>query len=330
MNLHDKTGAKYLIVKAKGGMGNRMLCAVTGILYGQLTGRLTVIDWRDAAYSNDGSNTFSRFFDSPQVLSEKILPKNASICPEIWAGQLHKSMSTMISEQDPNKHSSIWIHRKYSVDVRKLEYDEDILVFWYYTGRVRALKAHLRNSDIGFAGLDSGGIIRKVLLEQMKLSDGVRRRIDDFKSTIGWPGKVIGVHIRYTDMRTNLAGYERALRRFLQREPNAHIFLATDNKQISMEYHERYKNVFSTPKWFPDNFSTMHQSSVCPDRVFNGMEALMDMYLLASCDYLIYPGRSTFSWISRILSDIPSERIVDIDRFNLKVRLKRLIRESVV
>ena len=63
---------RYLIIKAKGGMGNRMLCAVTGILYGQLTGRCTVVDWRDVSYSNDGGNTFSQFFDCPNVYPETI------------------------------------------------------------------------------------------------------------------------------------------------------------------------------------------------------------------------------------------------------------------
>jgi hypothetical protein len=83
VDCRDKRGDKYLVVKAKGGMGNRMLCAVTGILYGQLTGRKTIIDWRDRSYSDDGSNTFFRFFDAPQVFPENILPKNASICPDI-------------------------------------------------------------------------------------------------------------------------------------------------------------------------------------------------------------------------------------------------------
>ena len=327
---HSNKGDKYLLVKAKGGMGNRMLCAVTGILYGQLTGRLTVIDWRDAAYSNDGSNTFSRFFDFPQVLSETILPNNVSICPEIWTGQLHKSMSTMLSENDPDKHRSILIHRKYSIDVRALDYAEDIVVFWCYTGRIRALKTHLQNSDCDFAGLDSDGIVRKVLLEQMKLSDEVRQRIDDYKSAIDWPEKVIGLHIRHTDMKTNLDYYERALKRLLRREPNARIFLATDNRQINREYQERYKNVFSTPKWFPEDLSTMHQNSTYPDKVLNGIEALVDMYLLADCDYLIYPGGSTFSQLALLLSNIPAENVVDIERFNPKVRLKRFIRELVV
>jgi len=57
---------------------------------------------------------------------------------------------------------------------------------------------------------------------------------------------------------------------------------------------------------------------------------LVDMYLLAECDCLIYSGYSTFSLISRILSDAQPENIVDIDRFNVKVRLKKIIRELVV
>ncbi len=326
----DKTRntTKYLVVKAKGGMGNRMLCAITGIIYGQLTGRMTVIDWRDGTYSNNGSNTFSEFFKNPRGYPETVLPKKATIRPKIWEGQLHKSMSAMLSEHDPDKHSSIRIHRKYSVDIRRLDYDEDIVVFWYYTGRIRALKRHLRNRQNDFKGLDTNGIIRKVLTEQMTLHKDIRQRIDEFKAK-HWSDKVIGVHIRHTDRKINLAKYERHLRRFLQRFPDAHIFLATDNQQVSREYQRRFKNVLSTPKWFPDNMASMHQNIDCPDKIANGIEALVDMYFLAECDCLIYSGYSTFSLISRILSDAQPENIVDIDRFNVKVRLKKVIRELV-
>lgn len=319
---------KYLIVKAKGGMGNRMMCAITGILYGQLTGRLTVIDWRDATYSNNGSNAFSRFFKSPHVFPETTLPENATIRPDIWTGQLHKSMSSMISEHDPNKHSSIFIHRKYSVDVRKLEYGEDILVFWNYMHRIRSLRRHLREHKYGFSGLSTIQIIRKALREWLSLHDDIRQRITDFR-TKNWHQTVIGLHIRHTDRKTNLAGYERPLRRFLKRSPHAHIFLATDNRQVSDDYHRRFKKVFSTPKWSPDGLSSMHHNPACPDKTILGIEALVDMYLLAVCDYLIYPGSSTFSWVSSLLSDIPPEKVVDTERFNPKVRLKRRIRESV-
>ena len=326
MNLRRNGHKNYLLVKAKGGMGNRMLCAVTGILYGQLTGRLTVIDWRDATYSNDGSNTFSEFFSCTSVYPESVLPEDGTIRPKIWEGRLHRSMSQMLHEFDPDKHRSFVIHRKYSVDVHRLDYDEDIVVFWYYTGRIRDLKGRLRNRLDGYARLDTNGIIRKVLTEQMVLQKDIRQHIDEFKVKY-WPEKVIGMHIRHTDRLTNLAKYERHLRRFLNRCPDAHIFLATDNQQVSQEYQRRFKNLFSTQKWYPESMASMHQNINCPDKVANGIEALVDVYLLAECDFLIYSRYSTFSLISRILSDAQTENIVDIDRFNVKVRSKRLIRE---
>ena len=319
---------KYLVIKAKGGMGNRMLCAVTGIIYGQITGRKTIVDWRDGSYSNDGLNVFDRFFTCPAVYSETVLPEDATVCPALWKNQLNKSMSKMLHEYDPNKHKSILIHRKYSIDVSKVDYDEDIIVFWYYTQRINSLRKSLGKTVNGFAGLSTAQIIRKVLREQMILNDESRRKIADFKAE-NWKKPVIGVHIRHTDMKTNLAQYEKPLREFTESAPDASIFLATDNRQVSEDYKKRFQRVFSVPKWFPDKASSMHQNPGCPDKVSNGIEALVDMYLLADCDYLIYPGGSTFSWIAQLLSDIPQKRVVDIERFNPKVRLKRWIRELV-
>jgi len=237
-------------------------------------------------------------------------------------------MNEMICEHDPDKHRSIRIDRKYSIDVRRLDYDEDIIVFWYYTGRIRNLKPHLRNGLDGYGGLEVNGIIRKVLTEQMVLQQDIRQRIDEFKAR-HWSDKVIGVHIRHTDRTTNLVKYKKYLNQFLKRYPDAHIFLATDNQQVSREYHKLHENVFSTYKWYPEGTTSMHQNMNCPDKIANGIEALVDMYLLAECDCLIYSGYSTFSFISRILSDALPEKIVDIDRFNVKVRLKKVIRELV-
>jgi len=326
--LNDRQ-TRYLLVKANGGMGNRMLCAMTGILYGQLTGRVTVVDWRDAVYSTDGSNTFSTFFSCPEVQPETVLPAEGTIRPALWAKGRDVSVGDMIRKYDPTKHSSVVIHRKYSVDVRTLDYDEDIIVFWYYTQRIRALSAHFNRAQSDLAGLGVGGVIREMLTKRMTLREGICRQIDEFKAK-HWADQVIGLHIRHSDKQTNLRAYRRALLRILRRAPKAHIFLATDNQAISDEYHQQFKNVISTPKWFPDGMSSMHQNDGCPDRVANGIEALVDMYLLSYCDYLIYPSASTFSWISHILSGLPSKRVVDIHRFNAKVRIKRLIRELVV
>ena len=319
---------KYLVIKAKGGMGNRMLCAVTGMVYGELTGRKTVVDWRDWTYSNDGSNVFARFFRCPDVFSESILPREGTVRPSIWANKLDCSVAGMIEQYDPDKHSSILIHRKYSVDVREIDYDEDVLVFWYYTQRMRALRGHLRQGKSRFAGLSDNQVIRKVLREHMPLHDDIQQSIADFKARC-WRQPVIGVHIRHTDLKTNLVQYERHLRRILEHVPDACIFLATDNKQVNEHYRKEFKNVIWTPKWFPGEMTSMHQNPGCSDRTANGIEALVDMYLLAECDYLIYAGASTFSAIARLLSNLPPNRAIDIQRFSPTIRLKRVIREFI-
>jgi len=316
---------KYVLVKAKGGMGNRMLCATTGLLYGELTGRKTVVDWRDASYSNDGTNSFGRFFVNDLVFPVTVLPVEGTVRPTAWNGHLDQSMSEMISRYDPEKHRSLRIHRKYSVDVRRLDYDEDILVFWNYMHCIEHLRPSLRKRDHRLAGLSTNAVLRSMLRESLRPSADVRARMDQFKAS-QWSDRVIGVHIRHTDRKIRLSKYEKPLTRFLRQCPKARIFLATDSQAVLDDYQKRFPQVFSTSKWFPQGNGSMHQNPDCPDKIANGIDALTDMFLLAECDYLIYPRHSTFSWISSLLSRAPQERQVDVDRFDLKVRSKLLIR----
>jgi hypothetical protein len=47
--------ATFLLVKGRASLGNRILSALTGILYARLTGRRLLVDWRDEVYSDDGT-----------------------------------------------------------------------------------------------------------------------------------------------------------------------------------------------------------------------------------------------------------------------------------
>ena len=49
---------KYLILKGKYGLGNRLQALCEAIIYCQLTGRKLIIDWRDARYSDLQANAF--------------------------------------------------------------------------------------------------------------------------------------------------------------------------------------------------------------------------------------------------------------------------------
>jgi hypothetical protein len=212
--------------------------------------------------------------------------------------------------------------------VRRLDYDEDIVLFWYYTGRLEHIKRHFRGRTDELANLDSNGVVRKILTERMRPKKPIQDRIDGFMAKF-WTDRVLGVHVRYSDLKTSLKKYQHAVDAYLHRHGKTTIFLATDSLEVLEQYKRRYGSVIATEKWYPMDGGTMHQNRSCPDRVANGIEALVDMVLLARCNALVYSGFSTFSQISAILSNAVPADIVDIDRANLVLWFKRLVRRVI-
>lgn len=47
-----------------------------------------------------------------------------------------------------------------------------------------------------------------------------------------------------------------------------------------------------------------------------GVEALIDLYLLAGCDDLIIDTSSSFAYLATLLTNTPVERILDVKRRN--------------
>ena len=317
---------RFLLIKAKGGMGNRMLCAITGLLYARATDRTPVVDWSDGTYSNDGSNAFSGYFETTTA-QLSALPVDTNYVPALWKGTTEKPLSYLIQTNDPTKHSSPLIHRKYSIDCRRLDYTEQVAVFWYYTHRLNQLLPALRNTPLdSYTQLGVRGSIRELLSRDMKLVPEIRMKVDEFKAR-HWKAPMIGLHIRCTDLKTDLGAYRKALDRLLTQVPDATLFLATDNAQVMEDYIARYPRVVSTPKWLPAGVHSLHQNAACPDRFANGVEALLDMYLLAECDYLIYPGSSTFSWIAGIMAGLDEAHLIDVERHHLIRKAKRWFRD---
>lgn len=312
------------VIKAKGGMGNRMLCAASGILWARAAGRSPYVDWRDEAYSHARENSFHHFFDNPRVLREAPV-ENGDIHPPVWRGRLDKSVSEMIHALDPDQHSSPTIHRTYSLDPRRADYPQPLVVFWHYMGRFRATAPLARARVPGYASLSLEAITRKALREELTLRPDVRARVDDF-ACARFDRPMVGVHVRYTDRTTDLDAIERGAKRLLAGLDSPGLFLTTDNARVEARFRERFDRVVTTPKWFPPEGATMHQNASCADPVENGIEALVDMHLLSRCDALVYASRSTFSEISRLLGAIPRERVIDVDRFNPAMIAKRMIR----
>lgn len=301
---------KFLLVKGRAGLGNRMLSALTGILYARLSGRKLLVDWSDPIYSSDGSNVFHSFFKCPLFSPADRLPETDSVIPNVWRGRLNESSIAMQERYGGIADSQIW--RKFSIDLTKLDYQEDVAVMWTFIEKIDLLRGHFRGAYEELSRASTEAILRESLREYLILRPEIRERVDRFKIE-RFDRKTVGVHIRYTDHQASLWTIIKRLNALLKREPGLQIFLATDNIQIKNMFEENYSSVISTPHWYPPAGLRLHGKSH-PNQAESGVEALVDLYLLAECDYLIIDTSSSFSDIARLLTNAPDSHVINVRR----------------
>jgi hypothetical protein len=299
---------KYLIVKGIAGLGNRILSALTGILYARLTGRRLIIDWSDHVYTNDGSNVFHSFFQSPLVSIDTEIPVTDSISPKIWRGRLNESVE-VLSKPYGNSQE---FRQMSSIDLTKLDYPEDVLVMWTYIDRVDLLRNHFKEALKEFDQASRKDILRKLLREDLILNPQIRERVEQFKSNY-LCRKTVGIHVRFTDHRARLKSILNKLSILMRMEPELQIFVATDNLMVKKLFEEKYQGVINTQHWYPTPGSRIHENPGCPDRLENGIEALVDLYVLAECDYLIIDTSSMFSYLAALLTRAPDSNIFNVN-----------------
>jgi hypothetical protein len=316
--------ARYLLIKAKAGLGNRMLAAVTGLVYADLTGRMPIIDWRDGSYAAPGVNSYPLLFRAPPGPEPSQVEGIEDVVPEIWRNRLHTHPNALINLHDPAHHSNPFIYRKYCVNIARSNHAEALAVYWSYLPKMRRLRPLMRN-DPRFAGRSEGDIFHEYLDRYFT----PKNRVLDAVGALMTPERrpVIGVHVRHTDRTVPLPAVHRALERCLKALPDAGIFLATDSDVAQIEFQARYPNVLTIEKWFAPGGQALHQNLATPDMIHEAENALIDMWALASCDHLIYARRSTFSHASRLIGQFPANAVTDIDAARPTVILKQVFQE---
>lgn len=172
--------------------------------------------------------------------------------------------------------------------------------------------------------LNDFDILRKVFYNHLAIHENIQQRVDEFKDKYFTAKKIIGVHIRYTDLKNPYEKYYKLLDDFSKNPTNTSIFLATDNPEVEKQIKTKYDNIIMTNKWYPEDQSSLHQNPECPDRFENGVQALVDICLLSQCDYLIYDATSTFAFVAKLLSHIPEENAIDISKYSFRQRLKKV------
>ncbi len=64
-----------------------------------------------------------------------------------------------------------------------------------------------------------------------------------------------------------------------------------------------------------------------PEKLADAQAALVDMMALSRCAGLVYCSRSTFAETSRLYGNFKAERLVDVDRLNWLIQLKKQMQE---
>ncbi|HKP05996.1 MAG TPA: nodulation protein NodZ [Microbacterium sp.] len=313
---------RVLLIKAKGGFGNRMLSAATGVVLASLTQREAIIDWRDGDYLAVGENAYPLLFEDPAAHPPELFDHCTDVAPAVWSGELDRHPYDLMNERFPDDHSNPFIYRRLSVDLAHPDVEPAVAVFWSYLPKMARLRRRARRSS-RFRDMSSDDMTRWALQRYFRPRDRIRTAAGDVIAAHAGP--VIGVHIRYTDRKVSLGRIYREVTALRARMPAATIFLATDNATVQHEFRDRFDGVFVIEKELGDDGSPLHDRVELPDRLLEAENALIDMFALSSCDWLVHSRHSTFSVAAALIGGIPKSRQRDIDRSNPRVVVKRWI-----
>jgi len=318
-----KKNKKFLVLKGTAGMGNRIMSFFEAVIYSKLTNRKLIVDWKDGVYAPAGVNSFFEFFESPITNPDLKIPNTDSVYPSVWIGNLNKNLDDVRSKQDSKisiKDFYKVVKQKYSVDFSNKDYNEDVLVGLDYGFFLENFESYLDQLPREWPR-ESNAFMRHIFKNYLFLNSKIKREAERFVKK-NFNGPVIGVHIRYTDNRgtykdVDLKKYKPLIDRLLGSNPKATIFLSTDNEEILNEYKKIYPGIL----FFNKNFSwkpglEIHNKKSCDDRIRIGKEALIEMYVLSKCDYIIYSGNSSFARLSAIYSDLEKNNLFDTRNFH--------------
>ena len=305
---------KYLVVKGSAGLGNRILCYLSAVLYALLSDRQLFVDWRDPAYSDNESNSFSHYFSViPPCISDLHTLPGMSTRPKIWMNRLDLSLKDILNLEYPDQvRYDPSLHKRLSICPAQIHYQEDSLVMFSYSEQIQAMRKHLQGPLASLKTQDNHHILKYLakhyLHPSVSLRDEIRSHITKLLS-----GNTIGIHVRYTDRCCRLHKLEKRLEHLCKQYPEATIFLATDSIKVENKLQTQYGSRLSThQKWYPEDGHALHLNSQNPNHQETGWHALIELYILAACQHLIYDESSTFGYVASLLSEIPEAQQTNV------------------
>lgn len=312
-----------LLIKAKGGLGNRMLSAASAIAYAHATNRDWCLDWSDGVYAREHTNAAPLLFPSIERVGFSSQDwQHLTSVPSLWKGRLDSSIRDIISKDYPNQHSNPTIYRRLSAPFTSAQNHGTVEVFWSYTSKYGRVKRFL-TPEQRKQGRDH--ILGHILRTHFKPSAAVIDSVEQLVSKNA--ANTLGVHIRYTDLKVPIHKLIVRVKAQMRKFDYDTIFLASDSLEAEVTFKKEFEKVITSNKQYAPDNTQLHVVGNDDSSLTGATSALIDMLALSKCAGLVYCSRSTFAETSRLFGAIDSKRVVDVDRFNALIRLKRMVQE---
>lgn len=299
---------RLLVIRASGGMSNRLQGIAAGVGYCLLTGRALVVDWRDGIYSDDFSNTFPALFSLAGLTTgttqqaENLLQTNEeAVHPPFWRQWLPEAVAVEYLFENDHLHPENVART--SLDFQRLDYPHPVLVGWGWDLKpALALAPLLRERFPRFSRDTDVDIVRRLIKEYIIPARDTMDAVDAFVAARFRPGHTVGIHIRHTDLQSPLELMLQKLRQVVG--PKDAVFLATDNAHVETMVRRMYPEVITQKKSYPPHGDPLHSHVPGLSNVKKAREALLDMMLLGRCDQIIHYGPSSFARIPALISGL--------------------------
>lgn len=280
-----------------------------------------------------GAGFFSNYY---WVLGHMIFAQKLGYIPVVDM----KNYKTLYSEEEPVRgEMNAWNY--YFENVGKVSVDEAYASGRYILAKEEPLHKYANRYCDALYRYPSRRAIEyyyPIMRKYLKIKPDIQKNFEEeWKDKVRSDEKVLGVHIRGTDMKNNLGhpvpadleSYVRVISQILEMDKEvAYIFLATDEEETVQSVVERFSNrcgvivneAFRSKAQVQAHKTGIHEQSIEKPRKWHkynlGLEVLKDAFFLHKCNYLVC-GHSNITNVVLIWNHNQFEKVVCVENRNI-------------
>ncbi|QWV93635.1 tetratricopeptide repeat protein [Geomonas oryzisoli] len=290
----EAKGERLLLIKAWGyGFWSDVNHVLGQLLLAEITGRTPVVHWgANSLFSDDPlENAFNRFFEPVSTVTmNDLISRRRSFYPPKWQRDNVRHENLAKFDGPWSRCSALWsLERQEEVVVSDFHYAVNDLAPWIPAGHP-------------LHGLSTAELYLYLYRRYLAVQPRILERVDAFYREHLAGAPALALHVRGGDKVGEDPGLARLnalylpeLERLLRDQPQARIFLSTDDDRILAQYRERFgSRLVYTVSTRTANLQGVHYQKQASRRAL-GEEVLIDTLLAARCDRFLGNGLSNVS-----------------------------------